>query len=119
MQTMVKPIIEQLYDIYKQTPWQNQEIPHDKVISYYQEMLDKNLIYIINIDGELLGYYERWFIEDTCFLVNVYSTSKQVFKQLYRHFFNTMPKNINYVQGEKQKIGGKMVKEVITNARRN
>ena len=113
-----KTIAEQLAEIYETFSWKNPEVSYDYIVNYYQDMLDKGNVYVIE-DSEILGYYERRFENDTCFLLNVYAVSKDIFKQLYRNFFNTMPLYINYVKGEKQKLGGKMVLEHISKARRN
>ena len=115
--TLQKPIVEQLYDIWLETPWQV-KVPKEHIINYYVNMLASGGIYTIDSDGELLGYYERRFEGYTCFLVNVWVKEKGIFKQLYRHFFDTMPLWIKYVTGDKQKLKGKRVMEIISNARR-
>ena len=117
METLIKSIEEQLYDIWLKTPWQ-ERVPKDVIMEYFEWMLASSGIYVIEREGELLGFYERRFEDDTCFLINVFAFEIGIFRQLYRHFFNTMPKDIKYVKGNKQKLHGKEVIEKITNARR-
>ena len=116
MQTLTN-IIEQLYDIWLETPWQ-EKVSKEEIIHYFDNMLASGGIYVIEEDGELLGFYERIFKDDTCFLKNVFAFRPGIFKKLYRHFFDTMPYYIKKITGDKQKLQGKRVIETISNARR-
>ena len=95
----------------------------ESALRYHQKRLENGEIYPYTQDGKVLGYYERTFDNDKCFLKNVYVAKdfrqNGIFKKLCRHFFDTMPDNIKYVTGEKQSVGGKPQKVLITKERRN
>lgn len=118
-----KTIIDQLVDIYRNITWQNQVISDEDIAKYYQYMIDRKQLFVVEDSGRLLGYYERRFNRDICFLINVYvipeESGSMVFRKLYKHFFATMPLNIKYVQGEKQKLKGRVMIERISNIRRS
>jgi hypothetical protein len=86
--------------------------------NYHKTRYENGDIYVYQENGIVLGYYERYFKEDVCYLYNVYVNDSfrkgKVFIELYRNFFSTMPKHIKYIIGEKQKLGGKMQKVLIT-----
>jgi hypothetical protein len=81
---------------------------------YHKTRYENGNIHTYEENGEVIGYYERYFVEDKCFLYNVWvkegERQGKVFKELYRHFFKTMPDNIRYIVGEKIKLGGKYQK---------
>ena len=111
-------IVEQLVSIYyNEEPWQKNLMTYDSAFRYHKMRYENGDIHTYEEDGVVLGYYERYFVRDTCILYNVWVRSDKrqgkVFKSLYRHFFKTMPKNIKEIVGQKQKLGGKLVKEKI------
>ena len=111
-------IVGQLVAIYYQYElWHDYIMDIEQAYTYHQKHLDNGDIYVHIEDNEVLGYYERFIKGNTCFLSNVYVKEGyrkgRVFRQLYKHFFSTMPKNIEYITGEKQKLGGKIMKEKI------
>ena len=111
-------IEEQLTNIYltKET-WHKTRMDYPTALKYHKTRYENGDIYVYTEDGKVLGYYERYFKYNVCFLYNVYVENDyrkgKVFKELYRHFFKTMPKDITHVMGEKQRLGGKIMKEVI------
>ena len=114
-------MIYQLLKIYySEEFWHKTKMPYDEAYDYHKKRLEDGRIYIIVKDGKVLGYYEREINGDTCFLKNVFVIKEYrfngVFKELYKHFFLTMSKNIKYVIGEKQSVGGKM-QRVLTGGR--
>ena len=111
----MKSIIEQLVEMYYKEEWWHKIImPPDEAFDYHREHCEKGDIYTHVKDGVVLGYYERYFNGDICFLANLYVRGdlrrSKVTKELYKHFLDTMPPHINYIVGEKQKVGGKMQK---------
>ena len=117
-------IAKQLTDIYElDEVWHTNKMTHDEAIKYHQECLNNGNIVVYLKDGIVVGYYERYIIGRTCVLYNVFIKPDYrrgfVWKELYRHFFNTMPKHISKVIGEKQKIDGKLVSKFITKGRIN
>lgn len=111
-------LAEQLTDIYyKEEYWHKSRLSFADALEYHKKRLENGDIYTYEENGEVLGYYERYFKDDICFLYNVWVNQEyrkgKVFKELYKHFFETMPKHIKYIEGEKQKLGGKLMKEKI------
>lgn len=115
-------IPEQLTEIYfNHENWHESKMEYDEAYRYHSNRYHNGSIHVYEEDGEVLGYYERYFIYSTCFLHNVWVKDghrhSKVFKTLYRHFFDTMPENITRIVGEKQKIGGKVVERIIRRSR--
>lgn len=107
-------IVEQLVEIYeKYEDWHATRLTHEEAVAYHQEHYEKGDIYVVTKEGEVGGYYERYFDGDRCILFNVWvrpeMRGKETFKELYRHFFATMPKHITKIDGEKVKLGGKVM----------
>jgi hypothetical protein len=102
-------VAEQLTEIYEDEPWHNPRMDYQNALKYHTEQYDKGNIHVYEENGEILGYYERYIIGDTCFLHNVYVKKEhrrgKVFRELYKHFFQTLPLNIKKIVGEKQKVG--------------
>lgn len=120
----MKSILEQLLEIYyNEEFWHDFKMSFEKALSYHRDELDNGSIHTYSENGELLGYYQRHFKGDECILYNVWVKRNhrygKVFRELYRHFFKTMPKEIKYVTGEKVKLGKKFQKVLITKERRN
>lgn len=109
-------IPEQLTKIYlEEETWHTQKMSYDKALEYHKTRWEKGQIHTQeNEKGDVVGYYERYFVDDKCFLYNLWIHKDyrqgKVFRELYRHFFGTMPSNIKYIVGEKQKLGGKYMK---------
>lgn len=106
-------VSEQLTDIYfKKENWHVFKMSYDKALNYHQRAYDNGNIHIYEENGIVLGYYERHFVSNVCFLDNVFVENNhrkgKVFKALYKHFFQTLPENIDFIMGEKQKVFGKM-----------
>jgi len=121
---ITQSIAEQLTDIYFKYEWWSQpKMSYQEALNYHQERLDNGSIQVILDNGEVVAYYQREFNDEICFLVNVWVRAdlrgSKVWRDLYRHFFNTMPINIKKVIGEKQKIHGRMTERFITKERRN
>ena len=105
-------IVSQLVEIYlTKEPWHESFMPLKEAVNYHKTRYENGIIHTYEEDGKVLGYYERYFYDDTCVLYNVYVEEGyrqgRVFKELYRHFFKNMPDNIQYIVGEKVKLGGK------------
>jgi hypothetical protein len=115
-------ITSQLVDIYnKYEFWHTTRMTLESAYDYHQKRLDDGRIFCVVVDDVVLGYYEREFQGDECFLKNVFVMPGFdrgfVWKKLYKHFFRTMPSNIKYVTGDKVKLGGAWQKVLITKAR--
>ena len=113
----MKTIPEQLHEIYLNEPWHEHRMSFETSIQYHRSRYQNGDIHIYEENGEILGYYERYMIGNECHLYNVYVKENcrrgRVFKELYKHFFSTMPSNIEYITGEKQRLGGKVMREKI------
>jgi hypothetical protein len=104
-------ITEQLVDIYfKEEWWSEHKMPYEDAYAYHSRRVQNGTIYAFVEEGEVLGYFERYFIHNVCFLHNVWVRKDErhgrVFRSLYKHFFSTMPREITTIAGEKQKLGG-------------
>ena len=106
--------IQQLVDIYTTSePWHKTRMSDTDAFNYHKTRYENGSIHTYEQDGEVLGYYERYFTNTACILYNVWIKEDcrrgEVFKSLYRHFFQTMPPHISYIIGEKVKLGGKVM----------
>ena len=120
---MTNPIL-QLVDIYRnEENWHTFKMSFESALIYHKTRYENGSIHTYEENGEVLGYYERYFNGDTCTLYNIWIKKEarrgKVFKELYKHFFKTMPENIKYIVGEKQKLGGKFQKVLISKERKN
>ena len=111
----MKTIVQQLVDIYYlHEDWHKTYLPPKEAFNYHKTRYENGNIYVYEENGKVLGYWERYFNGDTCILYNVYVEEGyrqgRVFRELYRHFFKSMPENIKYIIGEKQRLGGKIQK---------
>lgn len=107
-------ILDQLLDIYYNDEWWcKNKMSYDEAVKYHYDRLQSGNIQVYQENGEVLGYYERYFKENTCILFNVYVKkeyrNRGVFKAMRKQFFLTMPSNITTIKGEKQKLGGKIM----------
>jgi hypothetical protein len=112
---ITQSIEEQLTDIYfRDEWWHTARMSYEVALEYHRKRVDNGSIHTYEENGEVLGYYERYFKDDICILFNVWvkdgHRKGKVFRELYRHFFSTMPSGIDYISGEKQKVGGKYQK---------
>jgi hypothetical protein len=115
-------IPQQLTEIYNNEEWwHTTRMSYSDALRYHDDRHKKGFIHVYEENGEVLGYYERYIIGDTCFLHNVYIRPEhrrgKVFKSLYRHFFDTMPEGVIKIVGTKQKIDGKLTERFIKGAR--
>lgn len=118
----LNPFVEQLVDIYQRYEWwHNPRMSYVQAYVYHKKRLENGAIHIYEENGEVLGYYERYFKSNTCILHNLFIKpgfrQGRVFHFLYRHFFDSMPQNIDKIQGEKQKLNGRMVTALIKRSR--
>ena len=115
-------IAEQLVYIYHREEWWHATtMPYDEALAYHQKGLDNGTIHVYEQDGEVLGYYERFIDGNVVDLRNVWVKDGlrrgEVFRALYRHFFDNLPDGIDYIIGEKQRAGGKKQKVKINKER--
>lgn len=120
----IQSIPEQLVEIYNtQEWWHKTRMSYEETLQYHTSRYKNGDIHTYQENGEVLGYYERYLLWDTCILYNVWIKEDyrqgNVFKELYRYFFATMPKNIKYIIGEKVKLSGKKQKVSISKERLN
>lgn len=118
MESHCLDIATQLTNIYfTDETWHNSRMTYENAFQYHKTRFEHGYIHVYEENGEVLGYYERYIRDNTCILYNVWVKESErkgkVFKELYRHFFMTMPKNITEVIGEKVKLGGKFRKRII------
>jgi hypothetical protein len=108
-------IVEQLTDIYdKYEDWHITKLSREQALRYHENALNRGDIYVYEENKEVLGYYERHFVYNVCFLDNIWVRpclrKGEIFKKLHKHFFETMPLNITCVLGERHKRGGRIEK---------
>lgn len=122
---LIKTIPEQLVDIYeKYEPWHDTRMQYKQAFNYHKSHYENGDIQVYQAeDGEVLGYFERYFLWNTCILYNAWIKKDRrrgkVFIELKKRFFETLPERINIITGEKQKLGGKMQKVLISHWRKN
>lgn len=115
-------IATQLTDIYyKHEHWHAFKMSRNQAIQYHEDGIKKGDIQVYLENGEVLGYYERHFVYNVCFLDNVWIKDEcrrgKVFRELYRKFWETMPDNIAHIFGEDK---GTILRKVkISNFRRH
>ena len=119
---MIKTIPEQLTDIYyKHEGWHAFKMPYDKALSYHAKRIKNGEIQAFIENGEVLGYSERHFLSNVCFLDNIWIKDNErrgkVFKGMQEQFFETMPKHITHIIGHNISREVKIVK--ISKWRRN
>jgi len=111
-------IPEQLTKIYYEEEfWHTVRMTYPEAINYHESKYKNGDIQVYIENGEILGYYERYLLWNCCILYNTWIKKDcrrgRVFVELKRRFFDTLPSNINVILGEKQKLGGKVVKAII------
>lgn len=108
-------IPEQLTKIYfEEEFWHTVRMSYPEAIQYHESRYKNGDIEVYTENGEVLGYYERYLLWNSCVLYNLWIRQDcrrgRVFKELKRRFLSTLPKNITIILGEKQKLGGKLMK---------
>ena len=111
----MRNIVEQLVEIYRLEPWHKVRMTDDIAYKYHEEHLRNGDIVVYKEGDEVLGYYEAYYLGETCFFYNVYikqgHRSGRVVLNLYKQFLSNLPKGIKNIVGESQKENGKL-KEV-------
>lgn len=103
---MIKTIPEQLTDIYyKHEHWHAFKMPYDKAIKYHARRIKNGEIQAFIENGEVLGYCERHFLGNACFLDNIWIKNTErrgkVFRGMCEQFFDTLPKYITHIIGHR------------------
>lgn|SRR3990167_218009 len=111
-------IPEQLTNIYYEKEWWHKKrMPYQDAINYHKTRYENGDIQAFIENGEVLGYYERYIIGNSCLLYNCWIREDKrngyVHKVLKKKFFETMPKNIKNIVGESQKQGGRIMESRI------
>jgi len=111
-------IPEQLTKIYYDKEyWHKTRMSVDEAIDYHKTRYENGDIQTYVRDGEVLGYYERYIVGNTCILYNYWIREDLrngiVHKDLKRRFFSSMPKNVKNIIGECQKQGGRIMESRI------
>jgi hypothetical protein len=107
-------IPEQLVKIYnEEETWHQTRMTYEDAFDYHKTRYENGDIQVYQENGEVLGYYERYILWDTCILYNLWIREDcrrgKVIRELKRLFFSTLPKTVKKIIGEKQKLGGKMM----------
>ena len=107
-------IPEQLTKIYYEYEfWHTVKMSYSDAMQYHKTRYENGDIQVYIENGQVLGYYERYLLWNACILYNLWIKQGfrkgKVIKELKKRFFETLPKNINVILGEKQKLGGKMM----------
>ena len=118
----LKTIPEQLTDIYyKHEHWHAFKLPYNQAIRYHEKRIKNGEMQVYLENGEVLGYYERHFVYNVCFLDNAWIKKEcrrgKVFRELYKKFWNTLPEHITHIFGEHEETVFRKVK--INKCRRN
>lgn len=90
--------------------WHLYKMPYGEALRYHQRELDNgNITVCVEDGGDVKGYYQRKFIDNTCFFFNLYIKADRrlgrVFRNMRKSFFGFMPNNIERIIGTKQKLG--------------
>jgi len=98
-------ISKQLTDIYyKHEDWHIVRMSYKDALRYHEKRLNDGEIQVYVESGEVLGYYQRHFVYNVCFLDNIWIKKEcrrgKVFKELCKQFWSTLPENITYIFGE-------------------
>ena len=123
--SMIKTVPQQLTEIYERYEhWHKTRMPYKKAFEYHRKRYHDGSIQVYQDEqGEVLGYFERYFLWNTCVLYNAWikkgKRRGKVFKELYKRFFDILPKNTEIIMGEKQKLNGKMQRVLISKWRKN
>lgn len=104
-------LAKQLTYIYSEfETWHKTRLTYEQALKYHYDRLVSGVISVVEKNGVVLGYIERYFEGDTCILHNVFIfpdyRNTWVAKELKRIFFATLPENIKHFKGEKQRFGG-------------
>ena len=106
-------IARQLVEIYyNHEDWHVVRLPYDEALNYHAKRVKNGDIQVYIENGEVLGYCERHFLYNVCFLDNIWIKDMErrgkVFKGMCEQFFDTMPKYITHIMGHR----GNNVKKV-------
>jgi hypothetical protein len=105
-------IAQQLVEIYHKESWHKNRMTDKEALEYHEKQYKDGNIVVYLEKGEVLGYYQRYFLGNTCFFMNFFIREgfrqSRVTRWLRKHFFSTLPQCIEYLIGEKQKFGGKL-----------
>ena len=114
----MKTIPEQLTDIYiKYENWHAFKMGNEAAVRYHARCIDIGDIQVYVEDGEVLGYCQRHFVKNVCFLDNAWikptARRGKVFKALYKQFFDTLPDNITHIIGHRNDENRKCKTEIV------
>ena len=107
-------IAEQLVKIYyEKESWHKTRMTYKEAFDYHRTRYENGDIQTYEENGEVLGYYERYIVGNSCILYNCWIREDcrfgKPYKELRKRFFSTLPKNVRNIIGEKQKLGGKVM----------
>ncbi len=102
----MKTIPEQLTDIYfRHEHWHAFKMPYKQAIRYHDKRVKSGEILVYLENSEVLGYCERHFVYNVCFLDNAWIKNTErrgkVFKELHKQFYETLPENITHIMGHR------------------
>ena len=83
----IKPIVEQLVDIYMQENWQKDKMSDFEAYKYHNTLLNSGNIKVYSPDWVVLGYIEVWFI-DKEYLAYIISNIHNSIKVDYNKILN-------------------------------
>jgi len=114
----IEDIVKQLVYIYEHYEnWHVFKMPYPQALRYHEKRVKSGDIQVYVEDGEVLGYGERHFINNVCFLDNAWikptARRGKVFKALYKQFFNTLPDNITHIIGHRNDENRKCKTEIV------
>jgi len=121
---LIRTIPAQLTDIYEQEEdWHLIRMSTEDAYKYHKKRYDRGNIQVYQKDDMVLGYYERYIVGNICYLYNVWIKKGcrrgEVFKDLYKRFFNTMPREVDRVIGRRHKFGDRIQTALISEWRRS
>ena len=120
---MIKSISQQLTDIYiNEEDWHLTKMSEDDAFRYHKTRLESGNIKAFTIGNDVVSYYERYFVGNICVLHNLWvrgdMRKSEVFRQMSKHFFTSMPDHIKFIIGEKQKDNAKVKRHTISDWRK-
>ena len=120
----MRSIPEQLTEIYlKHEDWHAYKLSYAEAIDYHTKRFKNGEIQVYIDNGEVLGYYQRHFLYNACFLDNGWIKKEcrlgKVFKELRKKFFETLPDNITHIFGHRDKYERRIEKVKIIEWRKH
>ena len=107
MITEMLSIPEQLTNIYfNEEPWHVTRMGNAEALKYHEQRFKSGEIKVYEENGEVLGYFQRHYVYNVCFIDNAWIKKDCrrgfVFRSLNTLFYETLPGQITHIMGHRQ-----------------